>query len=99
MLKRLARELTFLILCLAIPLVVFPVLITLSVALFQSTTEGLESASGFLEELAAGLQAGLSWSWWTLLGPYALFIGWRSLRWIWATFREKTRTRRVERAH
>jgi hypothetical protein len=93
-----ARELGYLALFLGLVLVALPVLIILSVALFDTASEGVAMAESFLRGLQVGLAEGQSNSWMVLLGPYGLFVVLRLLRWVWRTLRERTRQRRVERA-
>ena len=93
------REIFYLIFFVGLVVAALPTLIVLSVALFQSLSEGWESALEFLQALGDGLLAGSFGSWALLLGPYALFLALRGLRGAWRFYREKTRTRRIERAH
>ena len=97
--RRLFRETAYLLLFLALVVVGLPILIALSIALFQSSQEGFEGAGQFLQGLYSGLMEGRGSSWGLLLGPYILFTALRLLRAGWGFFREKTRKRRVERAH
>ncbi len=97
-LKIAARELGYLALFLGLVVVALPVLIILSVALFDTTTEGIAAAESFLRGLRAGLEEGQGDSWTVLVGPYAIFMALRLAGGVWRTLREKTRRRRVERA-
>lgn len=97
-LKVAAREAGYLLLFLGLVLVALPVLIILSVALFDTASQGAAAAESFLRGLQAGLAEGSSSSWTVLLGPYGLFIALRLTAWAWRTVREKRRRRRVENA-
>ncbi len=96
-LKIAARELGYLALLLGLVLVALPVLIILSVALFDTASEGVASAESFLRGLQAGLSEGQSSSWTILLGPYGIFTALRLVGGAWRALREKARRRRVER--
>lgn len=98
-LKTAARELGYLALFLGLVVAALPVLIILSVALFDSTSEGVATAESFLRGLWDGLTSGRSSSWILLLTPYGFFSVLRLAAWIWRTVREKRRRRRVEMAH
>ena len=97
-LKIAARELGYLALLLGLVLVALPVLIILSVALFDTASEGIATAESFLRGLQAGLAEGQSSSWIILLGPYGIFTALRLVGGVWRALREKTRRRRVENA-
>ena len=95
----LRREIVSFLVCLSIVLVVLPVFLGVSTSLFESRTGGWETAKGFLNTIWEGIQLGVVSSWVIVLTPYLLYTAFRLLRWGWTTVREKTRRRRVERAH
>lgn len=98
-LGRIGREFLLLAFFLGLILAALPLLIVLSVAMFQSLQDGWASAMAFLTALGEGLATGSVGSWTILLGPYALFSFIRGVSGGWKMYREKTRVRRVERAH
>lgn len=97
--RHVGREAGYLLVTWAVVLLGIPLLIFLSISLFQSSREGWSNATGFVADTIGGLAVGRMSSWALLLGPYLVFTGLRTLLFSWRRYRAKTRSRRVERAH